>query len=235
MNALRKVARIVGPILFAAIVVAGAAFWWFVLRGSAPPPASLVERTTVAGSAASSDSSSPDGTWRIQAGPNVFAGYRIQEQFGGDTFKKTAVGRSPAVAGTLSVDGSNVSAANIDVDVTKLKSDQVQRDNQVKSQGLQTDTFPTATFVLTKPVTLPSPPALGTPVSLQAMGNLTMHGVTRPATFNLMARWNGDTIDVAGSTPIVLADYGMKPPAVGNFVNVDDHGTVELQLTFVRG
>ena len=62
-----------------------------------------------------------------------------------------------------------------------------------------------------------------------------MHGVTRPVTFNLMARWNGETIDVAGSTPIVLADYGMTAPSVGNFVSVDDHGTVELQLTFVRG
>jgi polyisoprenoid-binding protein YceI len=235
MNAFRKAAKIVAPILFAVVVVAGFAFWWFVLRGSAPPPASLVQRTTVAGSAASPNDSSADGRWRIQTGPDVFAGYRIQELFGGDTFKKTAVGRSPAVAGALSIDGSTVSAANIDVDVTKLKSDAVQRDNRIKSQGLQTDQFPTATFVLTKPVVLPSPPAVGTPVNLQATGNLTMHGVTRPATFNLMARWNGDTIDVAGSTPIVLADYGMTAPSVGNFVSVDDHGTVELQLTFVRG
>ena len=160
MNAFRKAAKIIGPILFAGIVVAGFAFWWFVLRGSAPPPASLVERTTVAGSAASSNGSSPDGTWRIQTGPDVFAGYRIQELFGGDTFKKTAVGRTPAVAGTLAIDGSTVSAANIDVDVSKLKSDAVQRDNRIKSQGLQTDQFPTATFALTMPVALPAPPAV---------------------------------------------------------------------------
>jgi hypothetical protein len=33
----------------------------------------------------------------------------------------------------------------------------------------------------------------------------------------------------------VMADYQINPPSIGGFVSVDDHGTVELQLTFVRG
>jgi polyisoprenoid-binding protein YceI len=125
--------------------------------------------------------------------------------------------------------------ARVDVDVTQLKSDKSQRDNRIRTDGLETDTYRTASFELTTPIDLGSVPAAGAEVAVQAIGNLTLHGVTRPTTFDLRARWNGETIDVAGSTEVVMADYQINPPNVGGFVSVDDHGTVELQLTFVRG
>jgi len=227
---LRTVLKIAIPVVVVVVALGGFGFWWFVLRDDAPPAASLVPRpaaTTVPGASA-------DGTWTVQQGPNVFAGYRILELLAGETIKKTAAGRSPAVTGSLTIAGSTVTAANVDVDVTQLKSDRSQRDNRIRTDGLQTDTFPTASFELTGPLHLEAAPAAGAELSVQAPGHLTLHGVTRPATFDLTARWNGDTIDVAGSTPVALADYQINPPSIGGFVSVDDHGTVELQLTFVR-
>ena len=38
-----------------------------------------------------------------------FVGYRIEELFGGETIKKTAVGRTPDVTGSMTVDGSTIS------------------------------------------------------------------------------------------------------------------------------
>jgi polyisoprenoid-binding protein YceI len=227
---LRRILKIGIPVLVVLIALAGFGLWWFVLRDDAPPAASLVERptaTTVAGATA-------DGTWTVQPGPEVFAGYRVQELLAGETIKKTAAGRSPAVSGTITVGGTAITAARIDVDTTQLKSDRSQRDNRIRTQGLETDTFPSASFELSQPVQLGSVPAVGAPVKVQAVGNLTLHGVTRPATFDLDARWNGDTIDVAGSTPVTMADFQINPPSIGGFVSVDDNGTVELQLTFVR-
>ena len=53
------------------------------------------------------------------------------------------------------------------------------RDGQLGRQGVQTDQFPTATFVLTAPIDLGTIPAEGTPVDVTAVGDLTLHGVTK--------------------------------------------------------
>ena len=45
---------------------------------------------------------------------------------------------------------------------------------------------------------------------IRAIGRLQLHGVTRPITFTLDARWNGPTIDVVGSAPITLRDYRIE-------------------------
>ena len=227
---LRTFLKIGIPVVVVLLALGGFGLWWFVLRDDAPPAASLVPRPTVS----TTPGATADGTWAVQQGAKVFAGYRILELLAGATIKKTAAGRSPAVTGSLTLHGSTVSAARIDVDVTQLKSDASQRDNRIRTNGLETDTFRKAAFELTAPIDLGAAPVAGTEISVQAPGNLTLHGVTRPATFALTARWNGDTIDVAGSTPVVLADYQISPPSIGGFVSVDDHGTVELQLTFVR-
>jgi polyisoprenoid-binding protein YceI len=214
------------------LVALGFAGWWFFLRDDAPPEATLVARdapeTTVAGSA-----TSPDGTWTVQQGDDVFAGYRVTEQFAGETITKTAVGRSPAVTGTLTVEGSTIPAATFEVDMTKLASDSSRRDSRIRSDGLQTNQFTTASFTLTQPLELAAAPALNTEVEVQAIGDLTLHGVTKPVTMALQARWNGDTIDVAGGTAIMMADYGINPPSVGGFVSVADEGRLEVQLTLV--
>jgi hypothetical protein len=39
---------------------------------------------------------------------------------------------------------------------------------------------------------------------------------------------------VVGSLPILMADYDITPPNVGGFVSVEDHGTMEFQLVFVK-
>lgn len=227
---LRTFLKIGIPVVIVLLALGGFGLWWFVLRDDAPPAASLVPRPT----ASTAPGATADGTWTVQPGADVFAGYRILELLAGETIKKTAAGRSPAVTGSLTLSGSTVNAAKVDVDVTQLKSDASQRDNRIRTDGLETDTFRTASFELTAPIDLGAAPAAGAEISVQAPGNLTLHGVTRPATFTLNARWNGDTIDIAGSTPVVLSDYQISPPSVGGFVSVDDHGTVELQLTFVR-
>ncbi len=85
------------------IVLGGAGFYWFFLRDDAPPKASLQTNSTVEG--ASGDPASADGTWKVAPADNVFVGYRVQEVFAGETIKKTAAGRTPAVEGTLTVSG----------------------------------------------------------------------------------------------------------------------------------
>ena len=179
-----------------------------------------------------SDQASADGTWKVAPADNVFVGYRVQELFAGDTIKKDAAGRTPAVEGTITISGSTITAADITADVTKLKSDRAARDNQIRTRGLQTDTFPQAMFKLTKPVTLPSAPVKGQSVDFTATGELTLHGQTKTIEVPLKAQWDGGTVSVAGGAPVVFSDYGIDPPSNG-ITAVDDNGEFELQLTFI--
>lgn len=226
----------------AVVVLGGAAFWWFVLRGDAPERASLPVRGGDTTATSSGEGTVPagggtlDGTYQVSPGNDVFVGYRVQELFGGDTIKKTAVGRTPAVTGSLTVAGDQVTAVNIQADMTKLKSDSSQRDGAIRGQGLQTQQFPTATFVLTRPIALPASPGALQTIDLVATGDLTIHGVTRSVEVPLQASWDGaGNISVATpkGIPIVMADYQMQPPA-NPIVSVDDNGEMELQLVFAR-
>jgi|SoiMethySBSTD1v2_1073268.scaffolds.fasta_scaffold733794_1 polyisoprenoid-binding protein YceI len=244
------------------VVAAGFAGWWFFLRDDAPPEARLVTRdapatttaittdpttgTTIgttaggatgAGTTAAPAGASPAGTWTVQQGDEVFAGYRVTEQFAGETIEKTAVGRSRAVSGTVVVtaagQGATISEASVEVDMAQLTSDSDRRDNRLRGDGLETDEFPTATFELTQTIELAAAPELGVPFDVQATGNLTLHGVTKEVTIPLSVRWSGEFIDVAGQLPIVLGDFQINPPNVGGFVSVAEDGILELQLSFV--
>ena len=211
------------------LAVAVGAFWWFVLRDDAP--AAVTARPCAA---ASDASAAPTGTYSVQPAPDVFAGYRVQELFGADTLKRTAVGRSPVVTGTISIEGTSVTAVNVDVDTTTLKSSSGLRDGRIKTMGLETVKFPTASFALSTPVAVPGSLKPGVATTIDATGDLTLHGVTKSITIPLTACWTGTVVMVDGSTPIVMADYAISPPSIGGIVSVDDHGVLEFQLTFGR-
>jgi polyisoprenoid-binding protein YceI len=216
------------------IVFGGLGFYWFFLRDDAPKRASLraATATTVTTGAGSTEKATADGTWVVAPGEGVFVGYRVEEQFAGDSLKKAAVGRTAAVEGSLTVAGAQVTKATITADVTQLKSDRTQRDGQIVDRGLQTRTFPQATFELTTPIQLPGAAEKGRQVDVTATGQLTLHGQTRTVEIPLQAVWDGATITVAGGTKVQFGDYGIEAPTNG-IVTVADTGEFELQLTFV--
>jgi polyisoprenoid-binding protein YceI len=219
------------------VAAGGFGFWYFWLRDDAPPPAALPDRTQPTGApdSTSGDAADPgaDGTWTVLPGEGVFVGYRVEELFAGDTLQKTAVGRTPAVEGTVTIDGTQVTEATFTADLTQLDSDQDRRDNYLQSNSLQTNDFPEATFTLTEPIDFGATPTVGEEVAVTANGDLTLHGVTKAVQIELDARWNGDSIDVAGELPVQFADYDIDRPSVP-ILTTEDNGIMELVLTFQR-
>ncbi|MCU1429322.1 MAG: hypothetical protein JWL83_3322 [Actinomycetia bacterium] len=221
-----------GTFLVGVVVAVGV--WYFFVRDDAPPAAKLVERPTVAAK------SGPDGSWTVAKNVDTFAGYRIKEHFG--ALDHTAVVRTPAVTGNLTLAGTKVGTVNVTADLTQAESKDTQppgvfpvsnRIQSMRTDGLQTNQFPTAKFALSAPITLAGAPKSGVPVSASATGQLTLHGVTKSVTIPIKARWNGKVIDVTGSVHIALADYSITPPQ-RNFVRVDNNGTIEFQVTFAK-
>ena len=115
------------------------------------------------------------------------------------------------------------------MDTTSITSDKPQRDNRLRREGLETDTFPTATFKLTPPVEVPAAAMAGTAVGITLTGDLTLHGVTKSVQIPAKAQLVNGTVQVAGSTRFPLSDYSMTAPNIGGFiVSIADNGTLEF-------
>ncbi len=222
------------------VVVGGAAYggWYLFLRPAGPAPVNL---NSLPSSAASSSAAgrSLDGTWTVNASigsgsTGSFVGYRVQETLA-SIGANTAVGRTLKVTGSFTLQGSTITAATINADLTALHSDSPGRDGQLTHRGLETSTYPTATFVLSTPIALGSLPRSSQIVTLSATGRLTLHGQTRTVQITLQGRLSGGVIAVTGSLPITFADYGITPPTSFVALSVQDHGIMELQLMFTHG
>lgn len=235
---------IAGVVALVALLGGGYA-WLSSTNTDAPAPATLDTSPTTApasgaGGGAASDTSSGsatgvDGTWRVRAGGASFVGYRVREQLTFLSSPNEAVGRTTAVTGTLRIAGNRVEVVSVRADLRELTSDESRRDNAIRNQGLESETFPTASFELGAPIVLPGAPTKGQQVNARGQGRLTIHGVTRTVTMPLQSRWDGDTIQMAGQLPVRMSDYGIQPPRIGPVVSIEDNATIELRLVFERG
>jgi polyisoprenoid-binding protein YceI len=209
---------------------------------TAEPSVAATDSRPASSAAATTGGSSTgvDGTWTLDTSVGSFgdyssawAGFRVNEVLAQGIGSTTAIGRAPAVSGSLTLDGQTLTAASIEVDLTTITSDRPRRDDAIQ-RSLETSQYPTATFVLTMPVDLGTVPADGQTVTVTATGDLTIHGVTQSIEFPLQAQLVGDTIAVVGSAPIDFTRFGITMPSAPVVVSVEDHGTLELQLFFTR-
>jgi polyisoprenoid-binding protein YceI len=187
--------------------------------------------TTVAGSSSGSGSTL-EGTWSVASGSQ--AGYRVREKLAALPATSDAVGRTESVTGTFTVktagDKLVADGVTVEVDVSTLKSDETRRDNRIRTDGLQSNQFPKATFTSSGPVTLPDNTAAGDQVTADVNGKLTIHGVTKDVTIPLTLQLVSGQGRIAGSLKFPFSDFGMSPPSVGGFVTVESDATLEFAL-----
>ena len=248
------------PVAVVVVAVVAAVAWWF-LRDDAPDEVNLADATaqitdtTVAAltdttvapatdtTAAEAPSTPGDvsGTWNVDTSigefnyadsTGTFVGFRVDEELAG-LGSVTAVGRTPEVAGTLTIDGSSVTAVEITADMTSLTTDDSRRDNKMLN-ALSVDQFPTATFSLTEPIDLGDAASTGAPFAGAANGNLTIKGITKPVSMPIEAQVVNGAIVVVGSVEIVFADFDVSVPSAPIVLSAEDRGPLELQLFFTR-
>lgn len=192
-------------------------------------PAGATTEPPAVGTTDRSAAGSVEGTW--VAAPDSELGYRVPEVLGGvDT---EGVGRTNQVDGSITIEGTTVTAAEFVVDVASIRSDQSRRDAQFSGRIMDTATYPTASFVLTEPIELGAIPADGEQITVTATGELTLRGTTRPVTFELTAEYTNGRIGVFGTINVVFADYGIPDPS-NAFVSTGDDGLLEFILLFDR-
>lgn len=173
------------------------------------------------------------GTWVLSAQGTSFVGYRIGEELA-NIGTATAVGRTGDVVVSLEFDGAVITSVVIEADLRTLKSDQSFRDGALRTRGIETDTYPLATFVLTEPISINALPTGEEALSRTVQGTLDLHGVTNPVSIALEGQYVDGLVVVVGSTEIALADYDIEPPTGFRVLSIDDVGIMEFQLVLER-
>ena len=162
----------------------------------------------------SADVPSADGVYVVDEG---VASYTVPETLRG--LQVDAVGISETLTGSVSTDGS----FEFELDLTTFESDQSRRDSRV------VDLFsadPLAVFTSSDFVWPDGPD--GTPVTFEVAGTMTINATDREVTWQVEARKDGDTISATGETDITLTEFGIEPPSIAGFVDVEDEAHLEV-------
>lgn len=220
------------PVLLILIFVGGPFVYINFIEDDPPPKLKLATVETKSESDSSSTTPTAatiDGSWTVK--PDSAVQYRVGEiLFGQST---TAVGKTTAITGDMTISGTTVQSATFTADLTKVTSDQGNRDRQFQGRIMDTASFPNATFTLTSPIELGSVPANGVQVTEKATGDLTLRGKTKSVTFDIIAQRNGDAIQTNGTIPVVFDDYAIPAPSFGP-AEVEDHGELVSLINFNR-
>jgi polyisoprenoid-binding protein YceI len=237
----RWIKWLVGAAAVLVVLVVGGPFVYIhFISGKAPAPFSVRSAASATPSSAASGQSggagttagttagaakSVAGTWNVARGSQV--GYRVKEVlFGQDNI---AVGRTSDIAGHLTIRDTTVTAGSFTVQMATIKSDQAERDVQFNGRIMDTSAFPTGKLTLTRPISFAPLPAVGSAKTYTADGNLTLHGSTRPVTFQLTAERTKTGIEASGSIPVLFSKWGIGNPSFGP-ISTQNHGLLEFLL-----
>ena len=232
----------VGVFVLAIVVVLVGGPWVYINLIREPAPESFLDEVSTSTVAASDttvdtaqDSSTstisiddPSGTWRVTNESQV--GYRVDEVLFGQNV--TAVGRTNAVTGSLLIEGDEVTFGEFVVDMTTVKSDEPKRDAQFESRIMDVINHPTATFVLTSPITL-SADSTTARTANTAVGELTLRGTTKPVSISVFGEARNGRIVVTGELTVTFSEWEIPNPSIPG-ISTEDFGILEFQLVLER-
>ncbi|AIG64144.1 hypothetical protein CATYP_05345 [Corynebacterium atypicum] len=175
-----------------------------------------------------------DGTWQIvhNRGRNATSvGFTFPEVLPGD--RRVTSASTQEVHGQVEVTGQELVAADVEVDLTALQSDNERRDINVRNKIFDTDTYPSASFTLTEPARLDEVPDNGVAGKVELTGELSIKGTTNKVSALFDVLRDDDRVVVAGTLPINRLDYGVETP---DFVaaKIAEDGEVNIRLTLEK-
>ncbi len=151
------------------------------------------------------------------------ATYSVEERLQG--LSTQGVGTTDQIAGNVTPTGP----FTFTIDLQSFTSDQSRRDSRVVGWFAE---FPEGKFSGSS-FALPEMAEVGEIVTFDVDGDMTVNGITQPATWAIEARLEADgTISVAGKTFIVLSEFDV-PVITQGFVEMEDGATIEVVFSAV--
>jgi polyisoprenoid-binding protein YceI len=163
------------------------------------------------------------------------ARYRVREQLMNIDFPGDAIGKTSKVDGHIAVDskGAVLEGSRFTIDLASLTSDKEMRDNFIRRRTLQTEQYATATFVPTEIKNLKLPLPKSGEVKFQMVGNLTVRTVTKPVTWEVVAKVDNGALTGEAKTRFTFAEFELDKPRVRSVLSVEDDITLEYTFMLV--
>jgi polyisoprenoid-binding protein YceI len=203
---------------------------------AASSPAGVAPASSTGAQASGSSTAANVIRFVFEPGTNEMR-YRARETFSNQPAPTEAVGATKQMAGAVVItnDGAIVpDQSKITVDLSTLTSDRRNRDNFIKQNTLQTAQYPNAELVLREATDLLRPlPTTGAD-SFQLLGDLTVHGVTRPVQWDVQADFSPEGVTGTATTLVKITDFGMQTPRTASIISVEDDIRLELDFNAKR-
>lgn len=201
---------------------------------STPPPPTAVPPAADAGVAASALASGKTVTFKVV--PELSeAGYEVREHIFRFPSPQTTIGISKVLEGEFQISLKNgkpvIEKSVLKVDLRKLTSDQSRRDQYIRENNLESNSFPFAEFEVTSVDGFPADAAEGKELKFQVKGNMKIHNATKPLAFDVRATLAGDTLTGTGTTFLLMKDFGFDAPDIAGLLQVTDGVTVTVKGT----
>jgi polyisoprenoid-binding protein YceI len=231
-----RAGRLVQGVGVAALLIAGGA----LAAQAVSPPAGVAGQAQGGNQAGRGNAAAPDPTkpHRLEIAAGTKARYRVQEQLAGINFPSDAVGTTETISGAIIInpDGSFAPESKITVDLRTLASDQSLRDNYIRTRTLETEKFPNLELVPKRAVGLPSPlPAGGqAQAGFQLVADLTLRGVTKETTWNVVATFGPTSVGGRATTTVDFATFNLTKPSLARLLSVDDKIHLEIEFRSTR-
>jgi len=145
-----------------------------------------------------------------------------------------AVGTTTQLSGKITIDPANPQNASIgpiEVDISQLQSDSDRRDNTIRDRFLESRRFPIATFLPNEIDGLPASYTEGDTLNLKVSGDLTVHEVTKPVTFDVQATLENGELRGSAATTILMSEFGVGPIEMAGILGTEDQ--VKINMEFV--
>lgn len=177
-------------------------------------------------------SSSPPTTFQIDQSAST-ARFVIDEILRGTP--TTVVGTTNQVAGEIAANLNDIDAAKvgtIQINARTLTTDAAGRNRMLQNRILETEQHEFITFAPKRLDGLPETATVGQPMTFRMVGDLTIRGTTREATFDVTVTPTAENrLEGSASTAIAYAEWGLSIPEVPSVAGVDEK--VALHLDFV--
>ena len=195
-------------------------------------PASAANSPTTESSSASVPDPAAEQLYRIDLAQSEVR-YEVNETIFRDNRLNTAIGRTKGVAGEIRVNFAQPSQSQIGeivIDISQFTSDESRRDNFIRRQGLESATYPQATFKPTSISGLPDKVAVGDDLKFTIAGDLTVKQATKPVTCDVELKVSDKQLTGTASTQILMSDFGVGPIRIPLLATEDQ---VKLIFDFV--
>jgi len=207
-----------------------------VITLTSAPQSTAAPQNTPAAQATTAPAASGDNLRFVLVEGSNEARYRVREQLARVNLPSDAIGATKTVSGVIvtTKDGKIVKEqSKITIDLSKLQSDQGQRDNFLRDSVLQTRRFPNVVFIPTEAQGLVWPIKDG-PIEFKLIGDMTVRDVTKSIPWDVKLTVTGNDAKGQATTSFKFAFFNIEQPRVPTVLSIEDNIKLEIDLVLKK-